>query len=182
MGDTTLCGWTQIANTCHCPSILSLDGREGEACNAAVEAYTASLPPPPTSMCELVLILRHPKSSWRTLGALHAPHVRVHRKMNANGKERAIDPTKHGQQSMYLTHEATGHEILVALGNTVATGSSNSTWPTTPANGLESPARCKGAGCSGHWGEAYRVAAGNGTQLNISLANFDRLARSPAGL
>ena len=31
-------------------------------------------------------------------------------------------------------------------------------------------------------GNAYPVAGGNWTQLNISLANFDRLARSPAGL
>ena len=31
-------------------------------------------------------------------------------------------------------------------------------------------------------GDAYLVAGGNWTQLTISLANFDRLARSPAGL
>ena len=31
-------------------------------------------------------------------------------------------------------------------------------------------------------GDAYPVAVGNWTQLTISLANFDRLARSPAGL
>ena len=31
-------------------------------------------------------------------------------------------------------------------------------------------------------GDAYPVAGGNWTQLTISLANFDRLARSPAGL
>ena len=31
-------------------------------------------------------------------------------------------------------------------------------------------------------GEAYPVARGNWTQLTISLANLDRLARSPAGL
>ena len=38
----------------------------GEACKAAVEAYTASLLPP-TAMCELVLNMRAPKSSWRTV-------------------------------------------------------------------------------------------------------------------
>ena len=31
-------------------------------------------------------------------------------------------------------------------------------------------------------GDAYPVAGGNWTQLTISLANFERLARSPAGL
>ena len=31
-------------------------------------------------------------------------------------------------------------------------------------------------------GDAYPVAGGNWAQLPISLANFDRLARSPVGL
>ena len=35
-----------------------------EACKAAVEAYATSLLPP-TAMCELVLNMRAPKSSWR---------------------------------------------------------------------------------------------------------------------
>ena len=38
----------------------------GEACKAAVEAYTAPLLPP-TAMCEIVLNIRAPKSSWRNL-------------------------------------------------------------------------------------------------------------------
>ena len=42
----------------------------GEACKAAVEAYAASLLPP-TAMCELVLNMRAPKSSWRTLSELY---------------------------------------------------------------------------------------------------------------
>ena len=42
----------------------------GEAYKAAVEAYTASLLPP-TAMCEFVLNLRAPKSSWRTLSELY---------------------------------------------------------------------------------------------------------------
>ena len=40
------------------------------ACKAAAEAYTASLPPP-TAMCELVLNMRAPKFSWRTLSELY---------------------------------------------------------------------------------------------------------------
>ena len=36
-----------------------------------------------------------------------------------------MDRTKPGHEGMYVTHEARGHEIPVALGNTVATGGSN---------------------------------------------------------
>ena len=42
----------------------------GEACKVAVEAYNASLLPP-TAMCELVLNMRAPKSSWRTRSELY---------------------------------------------------------------------------------------------------------------
>ena len=47
--------------------------------------------------------------------------------MIVNGMEQLIDLTKPAPERMYLTHEAKGHEIAVALGNAVATGSSNST-------------------------------------------------------
>ena len=39
------------------------------------------------------------------------------RTMNVNGKLRLIDRTKPGRERMYVTHEAKGHEIPVALGN-----------------------------------------------------------------
>ena len=52
------------------------------------------------------------------------------RTMNVNGKEPSVDRTKPDRGTMYLTHEAKGHQILVALGNTVATGGSNSTGVT----------------------------------------------------
>ena len=42
----------------------------GEACKAAIEAYAAFLLPA-TAMCELVLYMRAPKSSWRTLWELY---------------------------------------------------------------------------------------------------------------
>ena len=42
--------------------------------------------------------------------------------MNINRMERSVDLTKPGRERMYLTHEAKGHEIPVALGNTMATG------------------------------------------------------------
>ena len=50
--------------------------------------------------------------------------------MNVDGKERFIDRTKPGCERMYVTHEVKGHEIPVALGNTVATGGSNCTGAT----------------------------------------------------
>ena len=50
--------------------------------------------------------------------------------MNVNGKERLIDRTKPGRERLYVTHEANGHEIPVAPGNTVATGGSDSTGAT----------------------------------------------------
>ena len=52
------------------------------------------------------------------------------RTMNVNGKERLVDRTKPVRERVYLTNEAKGHEIAVALGNTVATGSSDSTGAT----------------------------------------------------
>ena len=53
----------QYVNTASSPHTTS------EASKAAIEAYAASLLPP-TAMCELVLYLRAPKSSWRTLSEL----------------------------------------------------------------------------------------------------------------
>ena len=42
----------------------------GEVSKGAVQAYTAALLPP-TAMCELVLNMRAPKSSWWTLSELY---------------------------------------------------------------------------------------------------------------
>ena len=70
--------------------------------------------------------------------------------MNVNRKLRLIDRTKPGRERMYVTHQAKGHEILVALGNTVATGLSNCTGATTPSNRLGKPARYKLDGSRGH--------------------------------
>ena len=60
--------------------------------------------------------------------------------MNVNGKEQLIDPTKLGRERMNLTHEAKGHEIAVALGNTMATRSSNSTGAT---NSFQRPCKSR---------------------------------------
>ena len=47
--------------------------------------------------------------------------------MKVNGKVRLIYRTKPGQETMYLTHEAKGHEIPLALANTLAAGGFSST-------------------------------------------------------
>ena len=46
------------------------------------------------------------------------------------GKVWLIDRTNLSRERMYLTHEAKGHEIPVALGNTVAMGGPNATGVT----------------------------------------------------
>ena len=62
----------------------------GEACKVAVEAYTASLLPP-TTMCKLVLHLRAPKSSWRTLSELYTLHkLEYHRTVPGGPNARPI--------------------------------------------------------------------------------------------
>ena len=71
------------------------------------------------------------------------------RTMNVTGKERAIDLIKPSRERMYLTHQAKGHVIPVALwqqGHPIPWGRSS------PSNGLESPARCKEAERRGHRG------------------------------
>ena len=63
----------------------------GETCKAAVEANVASLPPPPTAMCELVLNMRAPKSSWRTLSQLYTLHkLKYHRTVPGGPYSRPI--------------------------------------------------------------------------------------------
>ena len=62
----------------------------GEACKAAVEAYTASLLPP-SAMCELVLHMRGPNSSWRTLSELYTLHkLEYHRTVPSGPYSRPI--------------------------------------------------------------------------------------------
>ena len=62
----------------------------GEACKAAVVAYAASLLPP-TAMCELVLNMRAPKSSCRTLSELYTLRkLEYHRTVPAGPYSRPI--------------------------------------------------------------------------------------------
>ena len=60
----------QFNNTIQYVNTLTSTQTTGEACKAAVEAYAAPLLTP-TAMCELVLNMRAPKSSWRTLSELY---------------------------------------------------------------------------------------------------------------
>ena len=55
-----------------------------ESCKAAVEAYAASLLPP-TAMCELVLNMRAPKSSRRTLSELYTLRKLEYHRTTAGG-------------------------------------------------------------------------------------------------
>jgi hypothetical protein len=76
----------------------------GEACKAAVEAYSASLLTP-TAMCERVLNLRALKSSWRTLSEL-----RTLRKLKYHSLAMALtdDPSLESSQSDELQCEGPG--------------------------------------------------------------------------
>ena len=69
----------QFNNAVHYVNSATSTHTTGEACKAAIEAYAASLLPP-TAMCELVLNMRAPKSSWRTLSELYTLRkLRCHR-------------------------------------------------------------------------------------------------------
>ena len=69
----------------------------GEACKASVEAYAASLLPH-TAMCELVLNMRAPKSSWRTLSELYTLRkLEYHRTVRGGPYSRHICTERHFQ-------------------------------------------------------------------------------------
>ena len=63
--------WRQFNNAVQYVNTATSTQTTGEACKAAGEAYAAFLLPPPTAMCELVLNMRAPKSSWRTLSEVY---------------------------------------------------------------------------------------------------------------
>ena len=145
----------------------------GEACKAAVEAYTASLLLP-TAMCELVVNLRAPESSWR-----HRK-LEYHRTVPRGPYSRRIctEPDFQARWKDLV--------VPVQLDDTRPPGSHG---PSPHGSSTSTPGRV-------WWGQsivslpltfifrggAYPVAGGNWTRLTISLDNFDRLACSPAGL
>ena len=153
----------------------------GEACKAAVEAYTASL----LAMCELVLNMR--ASSCRTLSELYrlrkleyhrtvpgGPYSRpicTERAFQARWKE-LVAPVQLDEPVATVLPKATGISwpfaswVTYILSRPGLVRSMNRNFPLTFIV----------------WRDAYPVDGGNWTQLTMWLANFDRLARSPAGL
>ena len=158
----------------------------GEACKAAVEAYTASLLPP-TAMCELVLNMRAPKSSWRTLLELYTLRkLEYHRTVPSGPYSRPICTARVFQARWKELVAPVQLDNPVAMVLPKATGIS---WPFAswvtyilPRPGLVRSINRTFPLTFIVGGDAYPVAGGNWTQLTISLANFERLARSPAGL
>ena len=158
----------------------------GEACKAAVEAYASSLLPPP-AMCELVLNMRAPKSSLRTLSELYTLRkLEYHRTVPSGPYSRPICSER--------AFQARWKELVVRvqLDDPVATVLPKATgisWPFASwvTYILSRPGLVRSINRTVPLtflvrGDAYPVAGGNWTQLTISLAYFERLARSLAGL
>ena len=154
----------------------------GEACKAAVEAYTVSLIPP-TVMCELVLGMWAPKSLWRTLLELYTLRkFEYHRTVPGGPYCHPICTVRDFQARC---HEFVELDPPLATVLRKATGIS---WPFASWVKciLSRPGLVRSINRAFSLtffvrGDAYRVVGGNSNQLTISLANFDRLARSPAG-
>ena len=179
-------GRRQFTNTVQYVNTTTSTQTTGEACKAAIQAYTAFLLPP-TAMCELVLNVRALKSSWRTLSELHTLcNLEYHRTVPSG-------PYSH-QICTERDFQARSKEFVacVELDPLVATVLSKTTWISWPFASwrkyiLSRPGLVRSINrtfpltfivCE----DAYPLAGGNWTQLTICLANFDRLARSPAGL
>ena len=178
--------WRQLNNAVQYVNSATSTHTTRQAGNAAVEEYTASLLPP-TAMCELVLNMRAPKASWRTLSELYTlrkleyhrtvpsgPYSRpncTERAFQARWKE-LVAPVQLDDPVATVLPKATGISwpfaswVTYILSRPGLVRSINRTFPLTFIVR----------------GDAYPVAGGNWTQLTIPLANFDSLARSPAGL
>ena len=148
----------------------------GEACKAAVEAYATSLLPP-TAMCELVLNMRAPESSWRTLSELYTLHKFEYHRTVPSGPYSQPICTERAFQARWKELVA-----LVQLDNPVATVLPKATgisWPFASwvTYILSSPGLVRSINRTFPLTfivreDAYPVAGGNWTQLTISLANF----------
>ena len=157
----------------------------GEACKAAVEAYTASLLPP-TIMCELVLNMGAPQSSWRTLSELYTLRkLEYHRTVPGGPYSRPICTERDCQACWHNLVAPVELDTPVATVLPTATGIS---WPFASWVKCILSRRGLVPSINHHFawtlivrGDAYPMAVGNWTQLTISFANFDRLARSPTG-
>ena len=158
----------------------------GEACKAAVEAYTASLLPP-TAKCELVLNMRAPKSSWRTLSELYTLRKLEHHRTIPGGPYSCPICTERDFQARWKELVApvqSDEPVATVLPKATGISWPFASWVTYILSrpGLVRSIKRNFPLTFIARGDAYPVAGGNWTQLTISLANFDRLARSPAGL
>ena len=148
----------------------------GEACKATVEAYAASLLPP-LAMCELVLNLRAPKSSWRTLSELYMLRkLEYHRTVPGGPYARPIC-TEWDFQARWK--ELVGPVELDEPVATVLPKATRISWPFASwvKYILSRPGLVRSIDCSYRLtfivrGDAYPVAGGNWTQLTIFLANL----------
>ena len=138
-------------------------------------------------MCELVLNIRAPKSSWRTLSELYTLRkLEYHRTVPSGPYSRPICTER--------AFQARWKELVapVQLHNPVATVLPKATgisWPLASwvTYVLSRPCLVRSINRTFPLtfivrGDAYSVAGGNWTQLTISLAYFERLARSLVGL
>ena len=158
----------------------------GEACKAAVEVYTASLLLP-SPMCELVLNMRPPKSSWRTLSELYTLcKLEYHRTVPGAPYSRPMC-TERDFQAQWK--EMVAPVELDHFGATVLPKATGISWPFASwvkyilsRMGLVRSINCTFPLTFIVRGNAYPVAGGNRTELTISLANFAPLACSSAGL
>ena len=138
-------------------------------------------------MCELVLNMRAPKSSWRTLSKLYTLRkLEYHRTIPGGPYSRPICTERDFQACWKELVAPVQLDEPVATVLPKATGIS---WPFASwvTYILSRPGLVRSINRNFPltfiaWGDAYPVAGGNWTQLTISLANFDHLARSPAGL
>ena len=176
----------QFNNTAQYVNSATSNHTTGEACKASVEAYAASLLPP-TATCELVLNMRAPKSCWRTLSELYTLRKLEYHRTGPSGLYSRSICTERAFQARWKELVAP-----VQWDDPVATVLPKATrisWPF--ASWVTYILSRPGLVRSIHRnfpltfivrGDAYPVAGGKWTQLTISLANFDRFARSPAGL
>ena len=178
----------QFNNAVQCVNTATSTQTAGEACKAAIEAYTNSLPPPPpTALCELELNMRAPKSSWRTLVELYtARKLEYHRTVPSGAYSHPICTEWEFQARSKQLVAPMEPDPPVA---TVLPKATRISWPV--ASWVKYipfwPGLVRSIDRTFPFtfivrGDAYPVAQGHWTQLTISLANFDRLARSPAGL
>ena len=138
-------------------------------------------------MCELVLNMRAPKSSWRTLSELYTRRKLEYHRTVPGGPYSHPTCTEREFQARWKELVAPVQlDPPVATLLPKATGIS---WPFASwVTYISSrPGLVRSINPSFPWtfsvrGDAYPKAGGNWTQLTISLANFDGLARSPVGL